>query len=115
MLAQQLNVQLSIQIPADQVIINKVELDGLQQELEELKRKQLEGLYWTMKDVENRTGRKHEWLQENILYVPKFKKILDANNGGFVYYSKGKGSPWAFQATKMAKFLDDNFHLIWGG
>lgn len=105
---QQLSVQLTIPIPEDQVLISKVEL-------EELHRNKLVGLYWTMKDVEERTGRKHEWLQENILYVPKFKKILDANNGGFVYYSKGKGSPWVFQATKMAKFLDDNFHLIWGG
>lgn len=68
-----------------------------------------------MKDLEAHTGRKKEWLQENILYVPRFKQKLDARNGGFVYYSKGKGSPWAFQATKMAKFLDDNFHLIWGG
>lgn len=105
---QQLNVQLAIPIPEDQVIISKVEL-------EELKRNQLTGVYWTMKDLEARTGRKKEWLIENVLYVPKFKKVLDSKNGGFVYYPKGKGSPWAFQATKMAKFLDDNFHLIYGG
>lgn len=105
---QQLNVKLTIQIPEDQVLISKVEL-------EELKKNQLSGRYWTMKDLEAHTGRKKEWLQENILYVPRFKQKLDARNGGFVYYSKGKGSPWAFQATKMAQFLDDNFHLIWGG
>lgn len=105
---QQLTVQLAIPIPEDQVIISKVEL-------EELKRNQLTGVYWTMKDLEARTGRKKEWLIENVLYVPKFKKVLDSKNGGFVYYPKGKGSPWAFQATKMAKFLDDNFHLIYGG
>jgi phage pi2 protein 07 len=101
---QQLTVQLAIPIPEDQVIISKVEL-------EELKRSQLTGVYWTMKDLETRTGRKKEWLIDNVLYVPKFQKILD----GFVYYPKGKGSPWAFQATKMAKFLEENFHLIFGG
>ncbi|MGE7915304.1 DUF771 domain-containing protein [Lysinibacillus xylanilyticus] len=105
---QQLNVQLTIHIPEDQVLINKVEL-------EELRKNKLAGVSWTMKELEARTGRKKEWLQENLLYVPKFKQKLDASNGGFVYYPKGKGSPWAFQATKMAQFLDDNFHLIWGG
>lgn len=105
---QQLNVQLTIHIPEDQVLISKVELEDLQ-------RNKLAGKYWTMKDLEAQTGRKSDWLQEKILYVPRFKQKLDARNGGFVYYPKGKGSPWAFQATKMAKFLDDNFHLIWGG
>lgn len=105
---QQLNVQLSIPIPADQVMISKVEF-------EELQRNQLAGVYWTMKDLEVRTGRKKDWLINNILMSPRFKKKLDAKNGGFVYYPENKGCPWAFQATKMAKFLDDNFHLVWGG
>ncbi|MCG7435534.1 DUF771 domain-containing protein [Lysinibacillus fusiformis] len=105
---QQLNVQLTIQIPEDKVLISKIEL-------EELQRNKLTGKSWSMKDLEAQTGRKSDWLQEKILYLPRFKQKLDARNGGFVYYPKGKGSPWAFQATKMAKFLDDNFHLIWGG
>lgn len=105
---QQLNVQINIPIPEDQVLISKVEL-------EELRNNQLAGESWTMKDLETKTKRKKEWLQENILYVPRFKQKLDTNNGGFVYYPKGKGSPWAFQATKMAQFLDDNFHLIYRG
>lgn len=105
---QQLNVQISIPIPADQVLINKIEL-------EELQRNQLLGVYWTMKDLEERTGRKKNWIQEYILYNPKFRNLLDVKNGGFVYYPEGKGYCWSFQATKMAKFLDDNFHLVWGG
>ena len=104
---QQLNVQLTIPIPADQVLISKVEL-------EELQRNQLVGLFWTMKDLEQRTGRGRTWIQDYILYNPKFKKLLDVENGGFVYYPQGKGYNWSFQASKMAQFLDNNFHLIWG-
>lgn len=100
---QQLNVQLAIAIPADQVLISKVEL-------EELQSQSLTGVFWTMKDLEQRTSRKKEWLVENLLYQPRFKKQLEH----IVYYPKGKGSPWSFNAPKMAKFLEDNFHLIYG-
>lgn len=104
---QQLAVNLTIPIPSDSVLVKKVEL-------EELKRKELLGVFWNMKDLEERTGRKHEWLKENILFRPKFKKVLDAENGGFVYYPKKRGETWSFQASKMAEFLDKNFSQIFG-
>lgn len=102
---QQLEVNLSIPIPADSVLIKKVEL-------EELKRNELAGVYWSMKDVEERTGKKHEWIKENILYPYRFRKVLDSENGGFVYYPKGRGQTWSFQASKMAEFLDKHFAEI---
>lgn len=102
---QSLNVEISIPIPADKVLISKVELN-------ELKEQQLSGTYWTMKDLEKRTGKKQEWIKKNILYPSHFRKILDSENGGFVFYPKSKGQTWSFQASKMAKFLDDNFHRI---
>ena len=64
---QQLNVQLTIHIPEDQVLISKVEL-------EELQRTKLKGKSWTMKDLEAQTGRKSEWLQENILLFLSLKR-----------------------------------------
>lgn len=102
---QQLNVNLTIPVPGDYVMISKIEL-------EELERDSLFGLYWTMKDLEKRTGRKIEWLKSNLLFVPQFKKVLDVNNGGFVYYPQAKGQAWSFQAQKMATFLNDNFQKI---
>lgn len=105
MSTQQLNINLSIPIPPDSVLIKKIEL-------EHLKKQELSGVYWNMKDLERRTGRKAEWLKERILYKPRFKKILDAENGGFVYYPKVRGETWAFQASKMAEFLDRHFHQI---
>lgn len=102
---QQLEVSLSIPIPDDSVLIKKVEL-------EELKKESLSGVYWTMKDLEDRTGKKHEWIKENILYPSKFKKVLDAKNGGFVFYPEMRGQNWSFQAVEMSKFLDENFNKI---
>ncbi len=104
---QQLEVSLSIPIPSDSVLIKKVELD-------ELKQKSLAGVYWTMKDLENRTGKKHEWIKENILYPSRFRKILDVSNGGFVFYPEVRGQTWSFQANMMANFLDKYFNQIFG-
>ncbi|TKC15707.1 DUF771 domain-containing protein [Robertmurraya kyonggiensis] len=102
---QQLTVNLTIPVPADQVLISKVEL-------QELKEQQLKGVYWNMKDLESRTNKKSEWIKENILYPSRFRKKLDVDHGGFVYYPKSKGQTWAFQATKMADFLDKYFQQI---
>lgn len=102
---QQINVNLSIPIPADQVIVSRVEL-------EELKKEQLSGVYWTMSDLKKRINKSDRWIKENILYPTRFRKILDAKNGGPVYYPESQGQTWSFQASKMAVFLDKNFHLI---
>ncbi|MFA9459001.1 DUF771 domain-containing protein [Halalkalibacter sp. AB-rgal2] len=102
---QQLSVNLTIPIPSDSVLISKVEL-------EELKQKQLAGVYWSMKDLEVRINKKHEWIKENILYPTKFREQLDVESGGFVFYPKSKGQTWSFHATKMAEFLENNFHRI---
>lgn len=102
---QQLNVNLTIPIPSDSVLISKIEL-------EELKRQELAGVYWNMKDLEKRINRKSEWIKENILYPQRFRKVLDSENGGFVFYPKSKGQTWSFQANKMSIFLDQNFSRI---
>jgi len=105
---QNIKVELTIPVPPDSVIVSKVYL-------EELERNLLKGVYWTMKDVEERTGKKFEWIKENILYPTHFKKTLDVEQGGFVYYPKKSGEKWSFLAIEMAKFLDKNFYLIFGG
>lgn len=102
---QQLNVNITIPIPEDMVLITKVEFEELQHE-------KLSGVYWSMKDLEKRINKSSPWIKENILYQPYFKKILDSKNGGPVYYPQSQGENWSFQATKMAKFLDDNFYRI---
>lgn len=105
---QHLHVDLIVQVPNDHVLITKVEYEQLQQE-------KLEGKYWTMADLEKQVKKDWRWIKTNILYPTRFKQILDIENGGFVYYPEGRGKNWSFLASKMAKFLDDNFHLIHGG
>jgi len=102
---QQLDVNLSIPIPSDQVLISKVEL-------QELKEQSLSGMYWDMSDLKKRINKSDRWIKDNILYIPRFKKILDSDNGGFVYYPKSQGQKWSFQAKEMAAFLDKNFAEI---
>ncbi|MCU9612746.1 DUF771 domain-containing protein [Caldibacillus lycopersici] len=103
--SQTLNVNVEIPIPNDSVIVKKVEI-------EDLRKQTLTGVYWTMKDLETRINKKQQWIKDNILYVPKFKEILDSENGGFVFYPKMQGQTWSFQASKMAKFLEENFYQI---
>ncbi|HJA42158.1 MAG TPA: DUF771 domain-containing protein [Firmicutes bacterium] len=105
---QTLDVSLSIPIPSNMVLITRTHY-------EELKDEQLHGVYWSMKDLENRTGKKQLWLKENILFQPRFKKILDSKSGGFVHYPQSSGQPWTFHAKKMADFLDKNFNEIFAG
>ena len=102
---QQLTVQLTIPIPADSVLISRVELL-------ELKRNELSGVYWSMQDLEKRINKKCEWIKENILYPARFRKILDVEHGGFVFYPKSKGQVWSFMAINMAEFLDKRFNQI---
>lgn len=102
---QQLNLNVTVQIPEGYVIIEKCEL-------EELQKNQLEGVYWSMQDLQIHVNRKQDWIKENILYIPKFKQILDASLGGFVFYPSKKGQPWSFHAKKKMKFLDENFSEI---
>ncbi|KIO62091.1 hypothetical protein B4065_3311 [Caldibacillus thermoamylovorans] len=102
---QQLKAEVVIQIPNDMVLVSKIEL-------EELKRQELTGVYWTMKDLQKRINKSDRWIKDNILYPSKFRKILDVENGGFVYYPKNQGQTWSFQATKMAAFLEKHFKEI---
>lgn len=105
MMIQQLAVNLTIPIPEDSVLIKRIELQELQQE-------QLLGVWWNMKDLERRISREQQWIKEKILYPTRFRKILDTENGGFVFYPKNRGQPWSFKATEMAEFLDKHFQDI---
>lgn len=100
-----LNVNLTIPIPTDLVIIQKIEYD-------ELFNSSLSGRFWSMKDLEVRLNKKHEWIKEHILYPEKYRSLLDIECGGFVYYPKTKGQNWSFHAARMAEFLDQNFQTF---
>lgn len=107
-MTQQLKAEITIPIPSEFVLVSKVEY-------EQLKQNELSGVWWSMKDLEKRIGKKQEWIKENILYPTRFRRMLDIENGGFVYYPERKGQTWAFLATKMSEFLEKHFADIWKG
>lgn len=102
---QYLRINAKIPIPEEQILIEKVELVRLQS-------LEYKGQYWTMQDLEKRTNKKRDWLKDNILFNPTFLSKLNVDNGGFVYYPVKRGQNWSFQASKMAKFLEENFTEI---
>jgi phage pi2 protein 07 len=71
-------------------------------------------VWWNMKDLEEATGYKEDWLKENILLQPRFKNFLDLDNGGFVYYPEKRGQKWLFIASRMQEFLEKHFVKIFG-
>ncbi|OIK10163.1 hypothetical protein BIV60_22245 [Bacillus sp. MUM 116] len=102
---QEISTNVVIQFPSEFVLITKLEF-------EELKQHELTGTYWSMKDLERRTNKKHDWIKEHILYPERHRKVLDIEYGGFAFYPKSKGQTWSFHASRMAEFLDKNFQAI---
>jgi phage pi2 protein 07 len=71
-------------------------------------------IWWNMKDLEQATGYSDDWLKDNVLLRPAYKKILDLENGGFVYYPEKRGEKWMFIASRMQEFLERYFMQIFG-
>ncbi|EUJ41949.1 DUF771 domain-containing protein [Brochothrix campestris] len=102
-----LEVKSVFQIPDGMVLVAEAELYQLEES-------SLLGKTWTMKDLEKRVQRQSKWIKENILEKPLFKKYLDVENGGCVFYpTPGTGEKWSFQAKGMADFLDQHFSEIY--
>jgi phage pi2 protein 07 len=101
---QSLEVTLTIPIPADMVLIKKVEYA-------ELKEKTEEGKWWRIENVLEHTTMKRDWVDKNILKKPKWRKILDSENGGCCIYPNTT-EPYVFIADDMKKFLKKYFQDI---
>lgn len=84
-----------IPIPEDQKLISKVEL-------KEIKQQKLLGKYWSMKDLEKQINRKQEWIKEHILFPSKFRRILDIEEGDYVFYPQKKTN-MVFFCSKYGK------------
>ena len=95
-LEQLLDVSLSIPIPADKILISRVEL-------QELREQSLSGVYWNMKDLEKRQRAKASGLKKTF-YTQVGSANFRFSKRGFVFYPQAKGQNWSFQASKMAAF-----------
>lgn len=107
-MVQTISANIILDIPADRILVKKVDYEALKDE-------SLIGVYWNIKDVSKRINHSSEWIKENILYVTKFKRMLDSEAGGCVFYPKAQGQPWQFEAISFSKFLKENFSNIFNG
>lgn len=102
---QALQAVVTIEIPADKVLIGR-------DEWERMNKANDIGRWWSMADLEAYTNRKSAWLVTNILDNHRYKKVLNVENGGFVKYPTGGKSGYLILASKMKQFLEDNFKGI---
>lgn len=105
---QQLKIETLVTIPPEYTVL-------LTADYEELLKNNDVGVWWTIKDVAERTNRSERWLKDTILEVPRYKRVIDIAKGGFVKYPSGGKSGYLFLATKTKQFLEDNFANILGG
>lgn len=103
-MSQNLQVELTIPIPSDSVLIKKTEYDRLR---ESESRGQFETVNWLKKKTRIETL---ETLKEKILYP--YRSELDVENGGFVFYPRKRGEPFSIMKIPMEKWLENNFRKI---
>lgn len=57
-----------------------------------------------MKDLEERTKRKSEWIKEHILFPTRFRKFLDVIMEDLFFIQKQKGKLGYFKQVKWPSF-----------
>lgn len=105
---QQLEANITIQIPENLVLVEKTRL-------KELEEKEFSGQVFAMKDFVNRSNRSAKWLKDNILNNPRLIKKLNIENGGFVYYPYSQSDRWLFKAKGLIDFIDNELWKYLGG
>ena len=108
MTMQQLQAVVTIPIPDGMVLVEKTYLKQTEAAADS-------GRYWSMKQLQEYTSKSYSWLTDNILEVPKYKRIMDIMvnpTNGFVSYPYGGKSGYSFKAGPMKEFLDLHFSEI---
>ena len=105
---QMLTVNLTIPIPADSVLISKIQL-------EEFKRAQLEDVYWTMKDLQKRIIKNPNGLKHIFSIQKSFEKswILIMADSFIIQNHKVKvGLFWQQKCPNFLMIILINFFLF---
>jgi len=101
----EINTPIKIIVPSQFKVVDAEEYDNL-------KKIDLIGKTWSMKDLQAKLQMNHpDVVKEKVLYP--FRNELDVENGGFVKYPKSQGKKWAIQASKMTIWLDENWCKIY--
>ncbi|MFK4796255.1 DUF771 domain-containing protein [Lactococcus petauri] len=102
---QMLSAQVTLVIPTNKVLVDKVEY-------QELKKKEFDG--WVgMKEFVAKSNRSAPTISK-LLKRPELIKTLSVENGGWVYYPK-EGSHWSFHYKEMMEFINKEFYNKYSG
>lgn len=102
-MTQQITAQITLEIPPDKVLIDKVKL-------EELESQSVQGHWITMKEFQKLSGRSYNWLRGHLLDKPNFIKEHSAENGGWVAFTSGEGGGrWLFKESAAREFLENEY------
>lgn len=99
-------LEAKIPVPDDCVIISKVEY-------EELRKASEKGNTMKLPEFATRIGRSSRWVVDNILNNPKFKKSLDVQSGGFIYYREDGRDSYVMLRSEALEFIEKNFRKIY--
>ena len=101
-MVQTLEAKIEVPIPTGYVLVKESRLI-------ELESNEVKGYWWGLQDVLNRINRKRSWFMANVLENPRWRKKMDVENGGFVYFPKSKGDKYLFHPSRTIDFLENNF------
>lgn len=103
-MTQSIKAEVTIAIPDDKVLVEEAYIEELEEQV------QLKKLNWYWNDVKELTGLS-DYKLRLILRYPKFRRILNSENGGCVYYPPQGGS-FSFEPERFRKFYKDYFDEI---
>ncbi|QPW14140.1 DUF771 domain-containing protein [Mammaliicoccus sciuri] len=90
---QQLNA--TINIPADFILITKVEY-------EQLLNNHTQGKFISLKSLAEHLDCSSQWLKQNVLFNPRYKKDLE----DFIHYPSASGEKFKIHQSKAFKYFD---------
>ncbi|GKQ42950.1 hypothetical protein RD055328_08730 [Companilactobacillus sp. RD055328] len=67
---------------------------------------------WNLIQLARYMHRSQDWVKENFLYP--FRRFLDINQGGFIKYSTGSGSPWEMPIDETKQYIKEHYKDIFG-
>lgn len=92
---QKLNA--TINIPADFILITKVEYD-------QLLNNHTEGKFISLKELAEHLDCSSQWLKENVLFNPRYKNDLK----DFIHYPTVSGEKYHIHQRKAFKYFDEH-------
>jgi phage pi2 protein 07 len=102
---QSLTAQVTMIIPEEKVLIDKVEY-------QELKKQEFDG--WVgMKEFVNKSNRSAPTIAK-VLKRPELIQSLSVENGGWIFYPED-GNHWSFHYKEMMEFINREFYQNYSG